>query len=247
MIKAFCCFYNEAALIPFFLSHYHYVDAIEAFVSPSLDATRELLAADARVTIRDVVMPDGMDDDLKVGWLNAALQVPDPDHAWHLVVDADEFLWPPGDPGGTTAAAYLATVPIGCRVLLARMTQVYRHTSDDDLDPRRWPVALQRRHGVAAASIWIKPIVLRANTRPTLTPGNHALRGGAVPCATHALEGAHWQNADPSFAVTRRIRDRKERQSPTNRYKHHGTHHWTLTAAEVAQELEGHQHDPQQF
>jgi len=247
MIKAFCCFYNEAALIPFFLRHYHYVAAIEAFVSPSLDATRELLAADPRVTIRDVLMPDGMDDDRKVGWLNSALQVPDPDHAWHLVVDADEFLWPPGDPIGTTAAAYLASVPAGCKVLLARMAQIYRHTTDTDLDPDRAPVALQRRHGVAAADIWVKPIVLRANAHLTFTPGNHALRGGAVPCPTHAFEGAHWQNADPAFAVTRRIRDRKERQSAINRYRHHGTHHWTLTAAEVAQELEAHRDDPQLF
>lgn len=110
-IKAFCCFYNEAPLIPFFLSHYHYVDAIHACVSQSIDGTRELLAADPRVTIEDVEFTAGFDDDEKIGWLNRALARHAAAEAWALVLDADEFIWPGDDVTGDTAKAYLASVP----------------------------------------------------------------------------------------------------------------------------------------
>jgi len=244
MIKAFCCFYNEAALIPFFLSHYHFVATIHAFVSRSTDATRELLEADPRVILQDVEMPDGMDDDLKVGWLNTAIARPDQAHAWHLVLDADEFIWPPDDPAATTVRGYLDAVPATDDALEARMANVYRVVSDQDLDPRSAPVALQRRHGFSHG---IKPIVIRANRSVELVPGNHRFRYGGTVSMTHHFDGAHWQNADPSFAITRRVRDRKERMSAANVKNGHGWHHWTNTADDVRAELESHQHDAQQF
>lgn len=244
MIKLFCCFYNEAPLIPFFLSHYHYVDTIHAFVSRSMDATRELLGADPRVTIDDREMPDGIDDDLKVSWLNAGLSWPDTVHDWHLVVDADEFIWPPGDPGGELVHEVLAALPPTEVALLVHLTQVYRHATDRDLDIRDRPVVLQRRHGVPLGA---KPAVIRANRGLELTPGNHGFRSGNVWSETAMFQGAHWQNADPSFAVTRRIRDRKNRNSATNKRKGYGRHHWTLTAGQVAAELEAHQHDAARF
>jgi hypothetical protein len=246
VIKVFACFYNEAALIPFFLAHYHYADAIHAIVSPSIDDTRARLAADPRVTIDDREMPDGIDDDLKVGWLNAALAVPDRAHAWHLVVDADEFLWPPGDPGAATVRAYLASVPASDIALRAHLVDVFRHAEDTDLDATAAPVVLQRRHGSARTDNE-KPIVLRANRGIRLTPGNHDFIGGARLSQTHQFEGAHWQNADPSFAVTRRVRDRKERMSAVNVQKGHGWHHWAPTADDVRRELESHRHDVQRF
>ncbi len=247
MIKAFCAFYNEATLIPFFLTHYHYVDAFHAIVErASIDDTRALLAADARVTIQDVTMPDGMDDDLKVGWLNAALAVTDPYHDWHFVVDADEFLFPPGDPGGLSARTYLASVPRSAAILPAALPNVFRHATDDDLDVTRTPIVLQRRHGITDAE-HVKPIVIRANRGLAFRPGNHRLRGVEPISSTHHFDGAHWQNADPSFAITRRVRDRKEHMSAANHQKGHGWHHWTKTAADVAQELEAHRHDAAVF
>jgi hypothetical protein len=240
MITLFCSFYNEAALIPFFLSHYHYVDAIQAFVTPSPDATHALLAADPRVTITAVDMPAGIDDAVKVDAINQALRTPDAS-TWHFVVDADEFIWPPGDPTGATAAAYLASVPRSDVALEGWLHQIYRHTEDADLDVTQAPVVLQRRHGYVFG--W-KPSVLRAHCGLQLVPGNHRLVGGEPCSPTHRFEGAHWQNADPSFAVTRRVRDRAARMSPSNLLHHHGTHHWGATAAAVTQELIDHQQDP---
>lgn len=244
MIKVFCCFYNEAALIPFFLRHYHFVHAIQAFVSRSLDATRELLAEDPRVTIVDREMPDGIDDDLKASWLNEAIGQPDPVHAWHVVVDADELIWPPNDPSGQSAQAYLDSVPGTDVSLLAHLTQVYRHETDQDLDVAAAPVVLQRRHGVPLGA---KPAVLRANHGLVLTTGNHGFRSGHTWSGTHAFEGAHWQNADPSFAVTRRIRDRRERISAVNRKRGYGRHHWAPTVVDVERELALHRHDAARF
>lgn len=242
MIKAFCCFYNEAALVPFFLAHYQYVDSIHAIVDEtSTDETRDLLAADPRMTIQDVRMPDGFDDVIKVGWLNDALCVPDPDHAWHFVLDADEFIYPPGDPLGATAKDYLASVPEGCLALRARRWGVFRHEGDADLDPTVTPIAMQRRHGIDDGE---KPIVIRANRNLRFDVGNHHVLGTPPLCETHHFEGVHWQNADPSFAITRRVRDRKERMSVANTRARLGYHHFDKTEFDVAAELEAHRYDP---
>ncbi len=239
-IKVICCFYNEAFLIPFFLSHYHFVDAIHAFVSPSQDATRELLAADPRVTIDEREMSGGIDDDMKVAWINEALRQSD-GHAWHIVVDADEFIWPPNDPSAETVRAYLDTVPADDVAVRAMMQFVYRSETDTDLDVNVRPVVLQRRHGVPFG---LKPMVFRANQGAQLVPGNHYLVGRRPCSETHEFHGAHWQNADPSFAITRRVRDRAERISGVNLLMHHGTHHWGATVASVSQELDSHRQDP---
>lgn len=243
-LKAFCCFYNEAALIPFFLSHYHFVDTIHAIVSQSTDDTRALLEADPRVTIQDAEMPNGMDDDLKVAWINAAIAAPDPDHEWHLVVDADEFFWTPGDPTGRTVKAFLSSVPADCDALMARMDQVYRHASERDLDPSRTPVALQRRHGTPLGA---KPAFLRSNVGLQFTVGNHGFVDGRRCSTTLEFVGAHWQNADPSFAIPRRVRDRSARLSETNKRKGYGSHQRDLTAANLERELAGHLYDAQLF
>jgi len=244
MIRAFCCFYNEAALVPFFLAHYHagYVDAIHAIVDRCTDDTRALLAADPRVTIQDVISPDGLDDVIKVGWLNDAIRVPDPTHAWHLVLDADEFIYPPDHPSGATAAAYLASVPDGCLALRAYRLDVFRHETDADLDVTQVPIVWQRRHGIRAEGNE-KPIVIRANRGLLFDVGNHGILGRPPLCATHHFDGVHWQNADPAFAVTRRVRDRQERMSAANRRANLGYHHFTKTRGDVAKELEAHRHD----
>ena len=241
MIKLFACFYNEAVLIPFFLSHYHYVDTIQAIVTPSLDETRELLAADPRVTITDSPMPHGIDDDLKVAELNAAIARRDSVHKWHIVVDADEFIWPQGDPTGETAKSYLSSVPKTDIALQGWLHQIYRHEDDADLDITQTPVVLQRRHGFLFG--W-KPSVFRSNRGLQLVPGNHHFINRDACSETHSFDGAHWQNADPSFAVTRRVRDRAERISPQNILKHHGTHRWNETESMVYAELAEHFHDP---
>lgn len=244
-LKAFCCFYNEAALIPFFLSHYHFLDTIEAFVSPSQDATRELLADDPRVIIHDREMPLGIDDEIKQDWINEAITRPDHEHAWHFVVDADEFLWPPNDPSAVTVRDYLDVAPAAAVALLGRMAHIYRGAEDADLDLNSRPVVLQRRRGTEFS---LKPIVLRANSGRTYWPGNHRFKTpGQTWYPEHEFFGAHWQNADPSFSIARRVRDRGNRISPTNRLRGHGSHHWGATVEGVEQDLRNHLYDAPLF
>jgi hypothetical protein len=192
-------------------------------------------------------MPDGIDDDLKIGWLNRAISRPDAQHDWFLVVDADELVWPPGDPAGATVPDYLATVPIEDQALVARMVHVYRSIADRDLDPMVRPVALQRPYGVAGTGginrPYQKPCVIRANRMLQYTPGQHRLDPRPPASRHHYFDGAHWQNADPSFAIPRRIRDRAERISAHNRQHQYGSQHWDTTVDDVVRELEQHRYD----
>jgi hypothetical protein len=255
-IKVFCFFYNEEFLIPFFLSHYQFADKIHAFVSRSSDRTRELLEVDPRVDIQEVEFPQGMDDLMKSKWQNSSLQQHDTDHDWHIVVDADEFVWPHGDPSADTARLFLRDVPEDQVALMVRMWNVFRHRSDSDLDPSDSPVVLQRRHGIAGRggenAPYQKPIVIRPNLGLQLSFGNHQLlvdrrRVVGKLSDTHEFQGAHWQNADPSFCITRRIRDRKERQSADNLRHRLGIQHHHISEADVRQHCLNHSNDPQIF
>lgn len=237
-ITVLTCFYNEAFLVPFYLRHYHFADTIRAFVTPSTDETRELLAADPRVTITDLDMPHGIDDELKVSTLNEAIASTQ-DADWLIVADADEFVWPPDDPAAGTVREYLASVPPSHPVLMAKMAHVYRGITESDLDPSIVPIGIQRRHG---REHLCKPIVIRSHHGVTYYPGNHRCRDHQ-PSSSHEFHGAHWANADPAFTVTRRVRDRCERISHTNRMMGHGTHHWNETPTGVLEELASHLHD----
>ena len=97
-------------------------------------------------------------------------------------------------------------------------------------------------HGIVAEGNE-KPVVIRSNKGLTFDVGQHGIVGRPPLCETHHFEGVHWQNADPSFAITRRVRDRKERLSANNRAQRLGYHHATKTVEDVTAELEAHRHD----
>jgi hypothetical protein len=265
-IKIFAFFYNEEFLAPFFIRHYRFADCIHAFVSRSTDRTREILSSAANVHIEDFEFPSGMNDFLKVQKLNETLSRPDPDFDWHIVLDADEFIWPqnafsdaglfsgrPHGPGERPVHDFLSAIPATETVLIGRMWNVFRHETDCDLDPAREPVALQRCHGIPDRSggenaQYQKPIVIRANHGFRFMPGNHALLPNArIRLAASCFDGAHWANADPCFCVQRRIRDRRDRQSRENLQHGLGSQHHHITEADVLALCESHKHDPQVF
>jgi hypothetical protein len=57
--------------------------------------------------------------------------------------------------------------------------------------------------------------VIRSGHGIRLYLGNHRQSGGTFD-HSFWFAGTHWQNADPSFAVIRRTRDRRDRQSAEN-------------------------------
>jgi hypothetical protein len=292
-IKIVCFFYNEAALLPFFLSHYSFVDTIHAIVSQSTDATVEILKEAAveyeqyaqasgeqvtkrkisvpRIIIEPFEFPAGMDDFLKSDKLNEVITRQDPDHDWLFVLDADEFIWPEGGigiwdlgchharrNGAFPIANYLAEIPPAYNCLTAHMWNVYRHHTDSDLDITQEPIVLQRRHGVPDRHSgenfqYQKPIIIRTNQGFQYYVGNHHLNPHPglkiAPNWSPGLnfDGAHWANADPSFAVRRRVRDRRDRLSTTNRQYGLGSQHFNITELQVLEQCRAHENDPQVF
>lgn len=226
--QVICFFYNEETLARLFVQHYAWADEILAVVSKSVDQTREVLAKAPNVRLMDFEFPNGMNDKIKTEMVNRLTMSPS-EFDWLIVVDSDEFIWPQDN---SNPAEFLTSVPSEFTMLKARMRNVFRHHTETDLDVNR-PPAPQRQHGdpnhFSAENIqYQKPIVFRANRGIYLGLGNHDQAGGVIS-PSHWFEGAHWQNADPSFAVTRRVRDRRDRQSPENRAYGlgHQNHHIT--------------------
>jgi diadenosine tetraphosphatase ApaH/serine/threonine PP2A family protein phosphatase len=231
-VQVICFFYNEETLARLFVQHYAWADEILAVVSRSSDRTRECLEAARNVRVIDFEFPAGMDDRMKTDKVNDLLGKPS-EFDWKIVVDADEFIWPSNN---QRTQDYLASVPARVTVVEARMRNVFRHHSEADLDLDRQPVP-QRTHGdpnyFSEENVrYQKPIVIRAGHSICLDLGNHRQSGGIFD---HAFwfAGAHWQNADPSFAVTRRTRDRRDRQSEANLRGGYGVQHHRVTEEEI--------------
>ena len=243
-VQVICFFYNEETLARLFLQHYAWADEILAVVSKSLDRTREFLEAARNVRVLDFEFPAGMDDRIKTDTVNALLAEPS-SFDWKIVVDADEFIWawncvPPHD--------YLASVPSHVTVVEARMRNVFRHHSEADLDLDRPPVP-QRTHGDADNQSegnrpYQKPVVIRANRKIKLGLGNHTQNGGTFD-HSFWFAGAHWQNADPSFAITRRTRDRRDRQSVSNLSGSLGVQNHRITEDDIQRLCDARKNCPQ--
>jgi hypothetical protein len=127
-------------------------------------------------------------------------------------------------------------VPEGVTVVEARMRNVFRHHSERDLDLDQPPVP-QRRFGdpdyrSPENIMYQKPIVIRADRSIRLDLGNHRQSGGTFD-HEFWFAGVHWQNADPSFAVLRRTRDRRDRQSEANLRGGYGIQHHRVTEEQI--------------
>lgn len=231
-VQVICFFYNEETLARLFIKHYAWADQILAIVSRSSDRTREWLESAPNVRVLDFEFPAGMDDNIKTQTINQLITSSSP-FDWLIVVDSDEFIW---SADKSLAKDYLETVSNDITVIKAKMRNVFRHYSETDIDPNQDPVP-QRCHGdpdyQSSGNLpYQKPIIIRANHGITLGLGNHDQSGGVIS-ANHWFDGSHWQNADPSLAITRRIRDRRDRQSDNNLKCGLGYHNHSITTESV--------------
>lgn len=243
--------YNEERILPFFLKHYSYVDRIHVlYETDSTDRTREILEAAPNVEIQDIHIEGGLVDEEKVKLVNQAIrEIGMQDEIdWIYVLDPDEFIYPEGheDP-----RKFLSR-QIG-DIIFAHMWQVYRHWSDQNLDPAKFPLG-QRQHGdpdlynqTESAhkdknANSIKPSVIRAGVPVELLPGNHRING-QVHAGGDIFRGTHWQMADPALAVERRMA-RKLRISNHNRKLRHGFQHFEVTPEIIDGQCDDHQNDP---
>lgn len=238
--------YNEAAFAPLFLQHYAWADSLTVLLDDATcDDTLHLLDKSPGATVAPVSFPDGMDDELKVRYINKAAQQLGSIADWLLVVDADEFVFHPEQ----SVHEYLAASSYDIESV--PFWQMYRHASEQDIVPHLPPLQ-QRTHGdprlgwCFEQGHFTKPIAVRVGVKPAWQPGNHYVdtQGGSV-CQSPALRGCHWAMADVNIAIDRRIKGRKERMSHNNFSKGLTSHNWHITEQSIRDECAQHCNDPE--
>lgn len=239
--------YNEEDFAPFFLNHYDYVDRIFVLLdADTSDRTPDILARYENVVIEPLAFPDGMDDIIKVKALSHKAQELADRFDWVYALDADEFIFAPRN--YYDAGVFLAKQgQLGYDCVVATMYQVYRHVTDEDLDPTK-PAIYQRQHGdpnttQGINALYNKPIVARPNRGILWGVGNHNLLNDNRR-AEERMFGAHWAMAEPDIAVKRRILGRKMRQSKRNLDLKLTYHHHHITEEEIREECKQHENDP---
>jgi hypothetical protein len=245
-IAAVTMVYNEALLLPFFLRHYRYLDEILVlYETDTTDGSLEILKQAPNVVIKFCHIEGGIDDIEKVNLINNALHHVAAD--WVYVVDPDEFVFPRGE------SPYHFLRRQRGEVVRSTLFQVYRHRNDADLDARLPPVP-QRVHGDPdvfstvqkesrpANAVYVKPNVVRPSSGVRFVPGNHDVDGNPR-ISDEFYVGAHWQMADLSIALRRRM-ERKARISERNKALQMGWQHFDVTEERIRVECEHHLDDP---
>lgn len=215
-IELITTFYREEFLAPLFFLHY----------SPWVD----------RMTFLTDKFPGGkFDDELKQGWINDALRRSQAD--WVVLIDMDEFVYPA--PYGTDPRAVLEEEgKKGNRMIVSRMTRMWRHHTDKNIDRSQPPVP-QRVHGIPDH---VKPCIFDPRGI-SMGAGNHDFTAPDARNQGTPWVGAHWANADACFWIDRETRDRGPRLSQRNIERGHGTH--TLrTREQILAECQAHANDP---
>lgn len=241
--------YNEQDLAPFFLKHYSYADKIFVYLDRSTkDNTRNICKSFPNVVIGSMHFPNGYDSCDHTNKINAVIKELKGRYNWVYSLDADELIFPPKE--YKNARQFLAKQEKrGFNLVRARMWQVYRHHTDRDLDPTK-PAMGQRCHGDPNLSSPFnhhysnKPIVVKPETGIVWWPGCHAFKNKNIRIARELFYGAHWKMADDSFAVRRRIRDRKLRFSKRQIAARKAWHDIIITEEQILKDLEKHRRDP---
>jgi hypothetical protein len=244
MITVISVWYNESFLAPFFLKHYSFADRIIILLdSATTDNSYDIATKYPNVTVCYFSFPSGMDEKHKVKQINDWYKTV----AYGMVInaDADEFVFCTKDEL-ESAKWDIARV---------RLMNVYRHTTDKDLDAAL-PVREQRRHGEFHWP-YRKPIVVRAGMDIQWEVGNHVINvnGKREPYIYHGVEetvphrqedfiGAHWVFADPCFAIKRRM-ERKERKGAKNKKCKQWRIFENINESVLIQQLKDHENDPE--
>ncbi len=243
-IHVLTCWHNEAALAPYFLSHYAFADKVKIVLgSDTTDDSREIIARYPNTEIVNLEFPGGLlDDDFKIAAFNSRVATEECD--WLMALDADELIVPLGYPLVETRE-YLAHQQDG-NLLWATMYQVYRHVSEGPLDPTR-PAFEQRRHGNPVPH-HVKPVIVRPGPHVQWTVGNHHyVPHPEIREGLGGFGGTHWAYADADIACARYLRGRRDRMSTANREKRHGWHTFELSEASIRAECRDHENDAPLF
>jgi hypothetical protein len=252
--------YNEEFLAPFFLKHYSFADTIHILLDKeTTDNTKKITSEFDNIHVIPVKFPDMLDDIIKIQKINSFYRSLDSD--WVIAVDSDEFIFTlPPDRDIREILGRQSEY----NLLYAQMWQVFRHSTDIDLNPDQ-PAIFQRRHGDPNVSTgmnatYVKPIVVRSSLSFEWDTGCHRVmerkglgkrwdrfkRKHEVIPSPERLYGAHWSMADPKIAMIRRIK-RKERLSRRNLETGMGFQNFHITEEQIREECERHLEDPLLF
>lgn len=242
MIHTISCVYNEEFLLPFYFTHYWWVDKFHIlYDEDSTDKTLKILKEYQNKSLYNIEIipfrfPDKMDDVLKAKMINELyLKISEEDNrGWVLNVDSDEFIF--------IDAEMINKIDDNYDVYPVRLYNVYRHKDEIDLSIKM-PTREQRRHGVFD-SRYNKPIIVRTGLEVAWGVGNHTLVGTARRFSSKGIKGAHWAMADPCFCVERRVKNRRDRQSQVNLEQGLTIQHHNITEEDVLRECEEHKEDP---
>jgi hypothetical protein len=231
--------YNEEYLLPFFLNHYKDIDNINLIIdADTTDRTRVIASTYSNVSISEFKFPDMMDDNIKCSVFNETYTRVQADYV--ILVDIDEFVFD-----------YRQLDDLKGDLYFTKLYNVFRHESEGDLDPQK-DIKSQRCHGYLDP-MYIKPNIVQGGLKSiTWCTGNHnCTKEGVLYDSDNNLpsftfQGAHWSMAD-RFAIQRRVKDRKLRQSRANLLYGMTTQHHHITEEQVELELQKHSHDPQVF
>lgn len=238
--------FNEEMLAPFFLSHYAFADEIIILLDEATtDNTAEIISQFPNTKIRNYRLPGKINYGFTTALVGQAALAVDGD--WIMAPDTDEFIFPTG--GGDVREALGHA---DGNVIYADQWQVYRHATEKDLDSS-WPVIWQRRHGdpdrtTIINSTYRKPIIAKTGLHITWTPGFHKYNPNPkIRVSGTRFDGAHWMMADIDLAIARRMRGRREFQSPENLRSTWGHQNFDITEEKIRIECERHLNDPQLF
>ena len=225
---------NEQFMAPFFLRHYNWADEIYIFLdADTVDNTEALATSDHRVTLCSITFPDGFDNEQRSLAFNRQARQCDAD--WLIVVDSDEFIFPPsyGDP-----REFLLRE--SADVVFARMWQVFQGADEGPLR-LDLPPLFQRRYGdpnrtQGKNALYIKPCIFRPRKGIELSAGSHFFRAPVDTIVSRRqFYGVHWAFADVDEAVRRQIINGKLRLSQADINRGFASHLRTVNEESIRQ------------
>lgn len=233
--------FNEEFLLPYFLKHYSFANKIHILLDQDTnDRSEEIIKSFQNTEIIPMHFPDGMDDELKINFLNdyySKLRNVD----WTIFADADEFVRMERHDLNILIDRTPSTV------YKAKLFQVYRNTNEVDLTLSKDPF-YQRVHGdpniqTGINSLYVKPMIVRPEQDIKFSVGCHFVTGNVV-FGDYLFTGSHWAMADKCFCLERRLKYRKARQSQNNLKKGLTYHQHNITEESLLQEIKNHENDP---
>ncbi len=231
--------YNESQLLPFFLDHYKDWDQIRILMDEeTTDNSVEICKQFPNVVVEPCHMTSGMNELEKIAMLQNAFDRMK-EFEWIALPDIDEFILPPKK--GLSCHEFLqrqTDYACVCSLLLL----MWRHITDLDLDYTK-PVVPQRLHGVSQNCA--KFDVLRHQSDVKITIGCETMEQPLklTDISREFFICAHWQGADLSFSIPRKLL-RRRRLSNLNLKMGWGGHMFFVTEESVRAEAKSHENDP---